>query len=223
MEKSENCAAAAAGNAKKKKGKSKNLKKGFSDEQIRLLETMFESETKPDPRRKMELARELGLEPRQVAIWFQNRRARWKSKQVEQEYRVLRASYEKLLTEFESLKTEKQDLEKELQKLSGMLDKNQGGGRICRETSNLEDEDTNCKSEANPIGRHDSFDRSLIIASPDDQLNEMEKSPEDSRDHLSRDDENCSVTLLEKWSNFGSNDVLDYSCSNVAPWWNFWT
>lgn len=111
MEKSEDCV---AGNMKKKKGKSKNMKKGFSDEQIRLLETMFESESKPDPRRKLELARELGLEPRQVAIWFQNRRARWKSKQVEQEYRVLRASYEKLLAEFESLKTEKLDLEKEV-------------------------------------------------------------------------------------------------------------
>lgn len=221
MERSEG---SAAGNMKKKKmGKSKNLKKGFSDEQIRLLETMFESETKPDPRRKMELARELGLEPRQVAIWFQNRRARWKSKQVEQEYRVLRASYEKLLAEFESLKTEKQDLEKELQKLSGMLDQSQGGGRICRETSNLEDEDTNCDNEANAIWRHQSFDRSLIVASPDDQLNETEKSAEDARDHLSGGEENCSMALPEKWSNFGLNDMLDYPCSNAAPWWNFWT
>ncbi|MBA0763208.1 hypothetical protein Gotri_012697 [Gossypium trilobum] len=51
----------------KKKNKMKK-KRRFSDEQIRLLESIFESETKLEPRKKMQLARELGLQPRQSKI-----------------------------------------------------------------------------------------------------------------------------------------------------------
>lgn len=50
-----------------------------------FLETMFESKSRPEPEMKQQLADEIGLEPRQVAIWFQNRRARLKTKQVEKE------------------------------------------------------------------------------------------------------------------------------------------
>ena len=92
-----------------KKKKNKNRKK-FSEEQIRSLESMFESETKLEARTKVQLAWELGLQPRQVAIWFQNRRARWKSKKIEQSYRVLKANYDNLHSQFESLKKEKQSL-----------------------------------------------------------------------------------------------------------------
>lgn len=94
---------------RKKKNIAKN-KRRFSDEQIRLLESIFESETKLEPRKKLQLAGELGLQPRQIAIWFQNRRARWKSKRIEQEYKTLRAKYDNLASCFESLKNERQSL-----------------------------------------------------------------------------------------------------------------
>lgn len=81
-------------------------KKRFSDEQIKSLEVMFGSESKPDPGIKQQLAAELGLQPRQVAIWFQNRRARLRPKQIEQEYDSLKASYDTLACKFESLKKE---------------------------------------------------------------------------------------------------------------------
>ncbi|KAL7121646.1 hypothetical protein ACP275_02G193500 [Erythranthe tilingii] len=55
----------------------------FSDEQIQRLEEMFESDTKVEAKKKEEIAEELGLESRQVAIWFQNRRARCKSKRAD--------------------------------------------------------------------------------------------------------------------------------------------
>jgi homeobox-leucine zipper protein len=92
-----------------RKKKNKN-KRRFSDEQIKSLESMFESETRLEPRKKMQLAKELGLQPRQVAIWFQNKRARWKSKQLERDFSILRANYNSLASRFETLKKEKQAL-----------------------------------------------------------------------------------------------------------------
>lgn len=71
---------------------------------------MFESETRLEPRKKLQLARELGLQPRQVAIWFQNKRARWKSKQLERDYGILQSNYNTLASRFEALKKEKQTL-----------------------------------------------------------------------------------------------------------------
>ena len=95
---------------KMKKSKINNQQRRFSDDQIRLLESIFESETRLEPRKKLQLARELGLQPRPVAIWFQNRRARWKSKHIELDYRTLRADYDELASRFESLKQEKESL-----------------------------------------------------------------------------------------------------------------
>lgn len=71
--------------------------------QVKALEKNFEVENKLDPERKLKLAGELGLQPRQVAIWFQNRRARWKTKQLERDYGTLKASYEALKLDYSSL------------------------------------------------------------------------------------------------------------------------
>lgn len=92
-----------------RKRKIKNQRR-FSDKQIKSLESMFETESRLEPRKKLQLARELGLQPRQVAIWFQNKRARWKSKQIERDYSILRANYSSLASRFEALKKEKQTL-----------------------------------------------------------------------------------------------------------------
>ncbi|XP_073147116.1 homeobox-leucine zipper protein HOX13-like [Henckelia pumila] len=96
---------------------SKQKERRFNDEQIRTLEAVFESETKLEPGKKMKLARQLGLHPRQIAIWFQNKRARWKSKTIEKDYTLLLADYENLSSQFEALKKEQQSLLFQLQKL----------------------------------------------------------------------------------------------------------
>ncbi|KAI3749113.1 hypothetical protein L6452_12706 [Arctium lappa] len=53
--------------AQKKKSKNKNNNsRRFSDEQIKSLESLFKMENKLEPRKKLEMARELGLHPRQL-------------------------------------------------------------------------------------------------------------------------------------------------------------
>ncbi|KAI3992912.1 hypothetical protein MKX01_034262 [Papaver californicum] len=70
---------------------------------------------KLEPERKMKLSAELGLHPRQVATWFQNRRARLKGKQIERLYDVLKQDYEIALRE-------NQHLHQEVMSLKGKLD-----------------------------------------------------------------------------------------------------
>ncbi|CAL5015670.1 unnamed protein product [Urochloa decumbens] len=107
-------------------------KRRFTEEQIRSLESMFHAhQAKLEPREKAELARELGLQPRQVAIWFQNKRARWRSKQLEHDYAALRAKFDALRDRVESLKHEKLALTTQLQELSERLrekEERAGGG-----------------------------------------------------------------------------------------------
>ncbi|GMI80940.1 homeobox 51, LATE MERISTEM IDENTITY1 [Hibiscus trionum] len=89
-------------------------KKRLTSEQLDSLERSFQEEIKLDPDRKMKLSRELGLQPRQIAVWFQNRRARWKAKQLERLYDTLKQDYD-------VISREKQKLQDEVMKLKGML------------------------------------------------------------------------------------------------------
>lgn len=83
-------------------------------DQVKALEKNFEVENKLEPERKVKLAQELGLQPRQVAVWFQNRRARWKTKQLERDYGLLKANYDGLKINFEKLQSDNQSLLKQV-------------------------------------------------------------------------------------------------------------
>ncbi|KAF2302419.1 hypothetical protein GH714_036256 [Hevea brasiliensis] len=87
-------------------GKKRRLKAS----QVQFLERNFEVENKLEPERKIQLAKELGLQPRQVAIWFQNRRARFKNKQLEKDYDSLKTSYDRLKVDYDNLLKEKENL-----------------------------------------------------------------------------------------------------------------
>lgn len=78
-------------------------KRRLSLEQVKTLEKNFQVGNKLEPERKIQLATTLGLQPRQIAIWFQNRRARWKTKQLEKDYDVLKKQFEKVKSENDSL------------------------------------------------------------------------------------------------------------------------
>ncbi|KAL3528323.1 hypothetical protein ACH5RR_007645 [Cinchona calisaya] len=89
-------------------------KRRLTADQVLFLEKTFEEENKLEPERKVELAKELGLQPRQIAIWFQNRRARWKTKQLEKDYESLQASYDSLKADYDNLLKEKEKLKAEV-------------------------------------------------------------------------------------------------------------
>ncbi|CAN1198786.1 Homeobox-leucine zipper protein ATHB-13 [Linum perenne] len=89
-------------------------KRRLNMEQVKTLEKNFELGNKLEPERKMQLARALGLQPRQVAIWFQNRRARWKTKQLEKDYDLLKRQYEAVKADNDSLQTQNQKLHAEI-------------------------------------------------------------------------------------------------------------
>ncbi|CAN0904356.1 Homeobox-leucine zipper protein HAT5 [Linum grandiflorum] len=89
---------------------------------VNLLEKSFEAENKLEPERKTELAKKLGLQPRQVAVWFQNRRARCKTKQLERDYDLLKASYDLLRSNYDSAVKEKDRLKSEVLSLTEKLE-----------------------------------------------------------------------------------------------------
>jgi len=116
-------------------------KRRLNVEQVQFLEKSFEVDNKLEPERKSQLAKDLGLQPRQVAIWFQNRRARWKTKQLEKDYEVLQASYDSLKADYDNLLKEKNELKAEVVLLTDKVllrDK---------ESGSLELSDTNKKSQ----------------------------------------------------------------------------
>jgi homeobox-leucine zipper protein len=89
-------------------------KRRLNMEQVKTLEKSFELGNKLEPERKMQLARALGLQPRQIAIWFQNRRARWKTKQLEKDYDVLKRQYDTIKADNDALQAQNQKLQTEV-------------------------------------------------------------------------------------------------------------
>ncbi|KAH8941515.1 hypothetical protein BDL97_14G044800 [Sphagnum fallax] len=82
----------------------------LSKEQSALLEESFKDHSTLNPKQKSALAKQLNLRPRQVEVWFQNRRARTKLKQTEVDREVLQRCCETLTEENRRLLKELQEL-----------------------------------------------------------------------------------------------------------------
>ncbi|OIV94045.1 hypothetical protein TanjilG_14292 [Lupinus angustifolius] len=85
----------------------------LNKEQSALLEESFKQHSTLNPKQKQALAKHLNLLPRQVEVWFQNRRARTKLKQTEVDYEFLKKCCE-------TLKDENMRLQKELQEMKAL-------------------------------------------------------------------------------------------------------
>ncbi|XVE70256.1 hypothetical protein DITRI_Ditri10aG0057900 [Diplodiscus trichospermus] len=82
----------------------------LSKEQSAILEDNFKEHSTLNPKQKQALAEQLNLRPRQVEVWFQNRRARTKLKQTEVDCELLKKCCETLTEENKRLQKELQEL-----------------------------------------------------------------------------------------------------------------
>ncbi|KAL5067457.1 hypothetical protein RYX36_018344 [Vicia faba] len=82
----------------------------LSKDQSAFLEESFKEHTTLNPKQKLALAKQLNLSPRQVEVWFQNRRARTKLKQTEVDCEYLKRCCETLTEENRRLQKELQEL-----------------------------------------------------------------------------------------------------------------
>lgn len=82
----------------------------LTKEQSAFLEDSFKEHSTLNPKQKQALAKQLNLRPRQVEVWFQNRRARTKLKQTEVDCEYLKRCCETLTDENRRLQKELQEL-----------------------------------------------------------------------------------------------------------------
>lgn len=82
----------------------------LSKDQSAVLEETFKEHSTLNPKQKLALAKQLNLRPRQVEVWFQNRRARTKLKQTEVDCEYLKRCCENLTEENRRLQKEVQEL-----------------------------------------------------------------------------------------------------------------
>ncbi|CAH2068026.1 unnamed protein product [Thlaspi arvense] len=83
------------------KGNKRKRKKyhRHTTDQIRHMEALFKETPHPDEKQRQQLSKQLGLAPRQVKFWFQNRRTQIKAIQERHENSLLKAELEKLREE----------------------------------------------------------------------------------------------------------------------------
>ncbi|GAA0150294.1 homeodomain transcription factor [Lithospermum erythrorhizon] len=88
-------------NPKKKKRKKYHR---HTAQQIREMEALFKESPHPDEKQRQQLSKQLGLHPRQIKFWFQNRRTQIKAIQERHENSLLKSEIEKLREENKGLR-----------------------------------------------------------------------------------------------------------------------
>ncbi|KAM0896042.1 hypothetical protein ACQ4PT_023427 [Festuca glaucescens] len=84
------------GNRKKRSRKSYHR---HTADQVRVMEGVFKESPHPDEKQRQQLSKQLGLSPRQVKFWFQNRRTQIKAIQERHENSLVKSELENLQKE----------------------------------------------------------------------------------------------------------------------------
>ncbi|GFZ08055.1 HD-ZIP IV family of homeobox-leucine zipper protein with lipid-binding START domain-containing protein [Actinidia rufa] len=92
------------GDGDKNKKKKRKKYHRHTAEQIREMEALFKESPHPDEKQRQQLSKQLGLAPRQVKFWFQNRRTQIKAIQERHENSLLKTEMDKLRDENKSLR-----------------------------------------------------------------------------------------------------------------------
>ncbi|KAL3342920.1 hypothetical protein AABB24_026788 [Solanum stoloniferum] len=196
-------------------------KRRLTDNQVQFLEKSFGEENKLEPERKVQLAKELGLQPRQIAIWFQNRRARWKTKQLEKDYDELRNRYDTLKSNYNNLLKEKEDLRTEVFHLTDKLFvKEKGNGQLDLREENKHSDALAKETVADPISRVEMSNvPALVVKHHQEDLSSAKSDVFDSesprytgRVHSSVIDQGDSARVVEtEQSDLSQDDDENFS------------
>ncbi|KAI4329239.1 hypothetical protein L6164_021527 [Bauhinia variegata] len=92
------------GDGDKNKKKKRKKYHRHTAEQIREMEALFKESPHPDEKQRQQLSKQLGLAPRQVKFWFQNRRTQIKAIQERHENSLLKTEIEKLREENKAMR-----------------------------------------------------------------------------------------------------------------------
>ncbi|RLM79360.1 homeobox-leucine zipper protein HOX16-like isoform X1 [Panicum miliaceum] len=94
----------------------RGVKRPFFTSPDELLEEEYYDEQLPEKKRRL-----TPEQPRQVAVWFQNRRARWKTKQLERDFDRLKASFDALRADHDVLLQDNHHLRSQVASLTEKL------------------------------------------------------------------------------------------------------
>nr|AAL57494.1 homeodomain leucine zipper protein CPHB-4 [Craterostigma plantagineum] len=193
-------------------------KRRLSNEQVKALEKYFEVENKLEPERKVKLAQELGLQPRQVAVWFQNRRARSKTKNLERDYGVLKSNYNALKHDFETLKRDNESLLKEIHELKSKLNEDDDSKSVEEEpfveALELDANSDDVEPDSNQLFGSSDSDSSAILN--EDNNNSRSSFLDDHRRKLSKIHGGSSPPSSAKIAS--EKNGSDESCKRAAAY-----